>query len=940
MKVSVIIPAYNAEEFLVETLESIVNQTLDDFEVIVVNDGSKDSTIDILREYEKNYDFFRVIDKENGGPSAARNDGLDVANGEYVFFFDSDDILELDALENLYNRAKSKRAELVIAGYDIFDNYTVTPINDIKELIQEDSIDRYDERILQTFSLSNKLLKKSVIDKYHLRLAPISYSEDGAFLMNYVYHISRITGLDMVIFHYRRLNGEGNAITETISEPKVRDYIEAHRLIIKSATESLLRDNPKYKTIEELKAHNPQLGTYINRIAYKELTIMIKQFYSKFWNLDQNTIDAIVDEINDKLNMLDMKNMSELVDENPDFFVHNMDKNKKDVFDKASFTAVLYGEESDEENFIESLKALCVQTLVGLRIVVPANMKSVIEKAELLNENVVLLDADSESELYFKALDSATTKYITFSNSKFVYAQNAFKYVLKRFIKAKKDFLVELIYHNNYGDPQPVYLNKIAQESVTFKMSYNPDLFMDNLLANKFFRVKFAKKLFADKNNDLLSYVSKMYQEGAYSFFDDTVIFYNDKEDTFEDYIATNETKDYIANRLKETELTSLKDDDAIIDPAESFTKLIDKEPENFADRVMKLAINRYTNKPVKNRTLFISIRKDGELEGNAKALYPYIKGNKVVYAKKLPHNIFQMLKMIKLIATSKVIITDDYVKYLRHFTLKKKQRVIQLWHACGAFKKFGQRGTNMSVYTDNATHAQYNVACVSGDYIRTIYADAFNINLKKVKTLGAPRTDEFFDQELIEAKKKEVYAKYKDLKDKEVIIYAPTFRDIGDGREVFKPAINFDKLSKNLLPNQQFVICPHPVMKNDIIPKKYDNIKVIRDFSTNDLMLISDMLVTDYSSVIFEYALLRKPIAFFCYDLEVYNRGFYLQYPDDLPGDVYETQKELEAFLTSDNRHELSERYNTFVNRYMSGCDGKSCERIAGLINNYLEGK
>lgn len=85
--------------------------------------------------------------------------------------------------------------------------------------------------------------------------------------------------------------------------------------------------------------------------------------------------------------------------------------------------------------------------------------------------------------------------------------------------------------------------------------------------------------------------------------------------------------------------------------------------------------------------------------------------------------------------------------------------------------------------------------------------------------------------------------------------------------------------------------------MKNDIVPKKYDNIKVVRDFSTNDFMFVSDMLITDYSSVIFEYALLKKPIGFFCYDLAIYDRGFYLNYPDDLPGEVYENQEQLEEF-------------------------------------------
>jgi CDP-glycerol glycerophosphotransferase (TagB/SpsB family) len=282
--------------------------------------------------------------------------------------------------------------------------------------------------------------------------------------------------------------------------------------------------------------------------------------------------------------------------------------------------------------------------------------------------------------------------------------------------------------------------------------------------------------------------------------------------------------------------------------------------------------------------------------------------------------------------------VTDDYVKYLRNFQLRENQRVIQLWHACGAFKKFGQRGTNMSVFADNATHAQYNVMCVSSENIRSIYADAFNIDIHKVRSLGCPRTDYFFDKNWIDRIQKKVYEKYPDWKDKYVIIYAPTFRDINGERSEFHPELDFDRLSKELLPNQIFVVCPHPVMKNEIVEGNYDNIFVVRDFSTNDLMQVSDMLITDYSSVIFEYALLKKPIAFFCYDLANYNRGFYLNYPDDLPGDVYENQQELVTYLRSPEKHVTTEKYSKFVQRYMSACDGHSCERIARLINEYME--
>lgn len=254
--------------------------------------------------------------------------------------------------------------------------------------------------------------------------------------------------------------------------------------------------------------------------------------------------------------------------------------------------------------------------------------------------------------------------------------------------------------------------------------------------------------------------------------------------------------------------------------------------------------------------------------------------------------------------------------------------------------KKFGQRGTNLSLPEDRATHAQYNLVCVSGENLRSIYADAFDVNYNKVKALGCPRTDDYFNKHLITKTKRKIYFRHPSLIGKSVLVYAPTFRDVGCDRSEFHPELDFDRLSKDLLPNQVLLICPHPVMKNDILPKKYKNIRVMRDFSTNDYMLISDMLITDYSSVIFEYALLRKPIAFFCYDLPTYDRGFYLNYPEDLPGDVYTNQEELTDYLTHPEKHILTNKMNSFVDKYMSACDGHSCERIANLINSYMEGK
>lgn len=938
MKISVIVAAYNAEKYLAETLDSITHQTIDDYEIIVINDGSSDSTLDILKNYQADYPNLHIIDKENGGPSSARNAGLDIAKGDYIYFFDADDILEAEALEHLYEAAVSNKADLVIAKYDIFNRYKTYPINNIDELITLDTIEKYDPLILWTFSLCNKLFKKSLIDQYNFRLPPVSYSEDGAFLMEYVYHTTKITGLNEVIFHYRRMyDGEAESITASVSPSKIKDYITAHQMILNSAQASILKDFPQYGSIEEVKQNEIEIRKYLNEIIRKELQVLLNQFYSKFWSLEEDIIQILLTEVQEKLEMLDMRSISLLMDAHPDLPLFHLTSNSEELLAQAHFTAALYGDAQNTEAFLDCLKTLTIQNLITLKILVPFSMRKAIKEAGLFHRNIVFADVSSENELFHYALDTASTPYITFCDAKTVYTNNAFKYIFKRFIKSPADFIAELIYHKNYGDAQPVFLNRIALNSLQAGLEYNPYLCLDYTLANKFFRVEFLKKQQLAPSESILSHLDTFYRTGYYAFMNDGIVIYEDTEESFTSYVSTDKSRAFIEEYMTDRPAT-LDSPEIVANPGESFTKLQLLPHETISQKLLIKAMERFKKQPLKNQVVFFSIRKNGKLEGNAKALYPHVKGEKVICAKQLPHGKLTEVRMFRELMTSKVIVTDDYVRYLRHFPLRPEQRVIQLWHACGAFKKFGQRGTNIALRTDMATHAQYNIVSVSGESVRPIYADAFNINLQKVKALGCPRTDDFFNQSLIAETRKSVYDKHPELKGKFVIIYAPTFRDIGGDRTEFHPELDFDRLSKELLPNQVFLICPHPVMKNSIIPKKYSNIRVMRDFSTNDLMHISDMLITDYSSVIFEYALLKKPIAFFCYDLVTYNRGFYLKYPGDLPGDVYENQSELTAYLRSPEKQKITEKHTTFVQKYMSACDGHSCERIAALINAYME--
>ena len=121
VKISVIMPAYNAEKFIDESIMSVINQTFKDFELIIVNDGSIDNTVNIIKKYIKKDSRIKVINKKNGGLSDARNVGIKNSNGDYIFFMDSDDCIQEDTLEILYSLQDDKEMTIVACEFERFD---------------------------------------------------------------------------------------------------------------------------------------------------------------------------------------------------------------------------------------------------------------------------------------------------------------------------------------------------------------------------------------------------------------------------------------------------------------------------------------------------------------------------------------------------------------------------------------------------------------------------------------------------------------------------------------------------------------------------------------------------------------------------------------------------------------------------------------------------
>lgn len=210
IKISIIMPVYNGEKYLRKTLDSVLAQRFEDFELIAVNDGSEDKTLLILYEYQSKISKMRIINQENKGVSIARNRAIKEAIGEYICFLDADDILHPDFLSTLYKVDNEFNSDIVFCNYKVFyrddckfDNYINLDIMSIKNTYPEKYFDYMMEIGLGT-ALWNKLYNKDLIVKNNIYFNPKStYGEDMFFNWKVCMVANNIIYIKQSLYGYR-----------------------------------------------------------------------------------------------------------------------------------------------------------------------------------------------------------------------------------------------------------------------------------------------------------------------------------------------------------------------------------------------------------------------------------------------------------------------------------------------------------------------------------------------------------------------------------------------------------------------------------------------------------------------------------------------------------------------------------------------------------------
>ena len=310
VKISVILPIYNVEDYLEETLDCLLNQTIiSDIEVLMIDDGSTDNSRYIIEKFALDYENFHAYHKVNEGQGIARNYGLEFAKGEYVLFLDSDDYIPYNSYEKLYNLASGNDSDIIIGDVLRFSNYNVWSDGLFKHSFEglthdiESTTLNQRPQLLWDTSTSNKLYKREFIEKNNIRFLDKKIFFEDLLFSTESYIKANSIYISNWVFYYWRFRGRKTSVTQQHSDIKnFYDRIEILHLIDK-----LMKDN----------------GVSQDLIHYeykKWLNHDLKIFLKKFNNYPTRFIQELINEVQEILEII------------PDEFIDELDSFKRILY--------------------------------------------------------------------------------------------------------------------------------------------------------------------------------------------------------------------------------------------------------------------------------------------------------------------------------------------------------------------------------------------------------------------------------------------------------------------------------------------------------------------------------------------------------------------------------------------------------------------------------
>lgn len=944
IKVSVIVAVCNGERNLKNALDSIKNQSLKDIEVILVDASSTDATTEIMKEYCSD-SRFRYIKTETDSISFARNKGMEEAKGKYIAFGDANVIFTKKVIEGMYECAEKERADLCLAPMASSDIYGKHEFTSSDILSHRKKTDKFDTDLIWNPAVTNKLFLRSRVAETGLTFNRYGKAREAAFSIPFAFSSDVIVSSSKgAVIYVTPVADEG------VSVFPIEHYLDAYDYIVERAEAAFQKAIDESVTDFDRKEIKKLSVCYLDQLYHKEITVLLYSYYRHFWSLSDEEIRKYAEIIMKLYSLLSKSGKKALRKKNKDIFYGEKLIDSREEMAKSPKVTVCIGMgvkdlQIRKERLKIQVSSIFMQTMPSFELFVDSRLYDIFPEEWKNCENVTFLEAESLGEFKDAALEKSNTDYIMFQDG---FARLNPKILMRHYCAFEgKD---------KYGfstSPLTRFDGKTTGEYIFSSLFFENDpnqtrvgeekLFvLDLFFSNKLFRKEHLQGIhFSFTDNPVLdmytlylhSRFKKLSHRGSYlPYTEEQAMNYvksmqtsmlHDCRKVFSNYKRIYFFK-FKANNLKKK--------------ATKAARYLNKKIINWLDVLVTVF---YSRKKIQDRAFFYTTRADKAPLENLACVYNLFDGEKVLFAKRYPHKLKDSLRIHKYILTSKVIVTDDYINLLKKVRLRENQKVIQLWYAGGALRRFGLDSPDKdSRIEEYKVHSQYTDVCVSSEYVRQFYAHAFGVEMDVIRAYGNPRTDLIVDEEKLRESRESICSKHPLLKDKKrIYVYLPTNREYEDETMVFNPQLDFDELNDVLDDDEIFIFCRHPNMKHEYIKGMlYPRVKDYTSDSAMELLAVADVVITDYSAVMFDSSVMEIPMVFYCPDYDSYDCDFYLNYESDVPGEIIKDPKELLEAVRRAKENGFKESIKAFKEREMGACDGNSTQRVCRLIEEYLK--
>ena len=558
IKLSIIIPVYNVEKYLEECLDSVLNQTLNDTEIICIDDGSTDNSLNILKEYSKKDKRIKIIPKENGGQASARNLGIKEAQGEYIAFVDSDDFIEPEMIEKLYTKAKDNNLDIAMCKISLYDNETeeinthawyymlgvfrdfekdVFSHKDTKEFTCEISVTPY-----------NKIYKTSLIKDNNILFPEGLIFEDEKFFYDVYLRAKRVSIVDEFLYYYRT-NRKGSTVDIT-KESDYTDLIPIFKQI--------------RETFKETKNYEDYKILLANRFIHLELsrfTQTSSKYKEKYFNLMKEDLNELLEDqaITDNLESNVKSRVSKILKAKNYEEFKKLDEDKIFSVVMACYNAGKYLDETINSLIGQSFSFESNIQLILVDDGSEDNTKEVCQKyVKLYPENITYIYHENQGQGAARnlGLKYVRGKYVNFLDSDDKFSGNAF-YSVNEFFEnhySEVDIVAVPIYFFDKAKGQHPLNYKFEEDNI---IDLNEDWDYPQLSASSAF---FKKELFdhykfktnLTNSEDSLMINEMLIDKPVYGVVSQAIYWYRKRTNDASTIDSASTKKEFYMKRLNE----------------------------------------------------------------------------------------------------------------------------------------------------------------------------------------------------------------------------------------------------------------------------------------------------------------------------------------------------------------------------------------------------